>query len=517
MTGPEWTSGYVSDVAYTFGYYTELNPVRARLAFLNSGLAFPEIRTACELGFGQGVSVNIHAAASSVEWHGTDFNPSQAAFARELAAAGGTGARLHDEAFADFSQRQDLPAFDYIGLHGIWSWISDANRAVIADFIRRKLRPGGVLYISYNTLPGWAAFAPMRHLLTQHAEVIGAKGGGTVDRIDGALDFADRLLATNPGFARANPQVAERLKGLRGQDKHYLAHEYFNRDWHPMHFSAMAEWLSPAKVSYACSATPLDLIDALNLFPEQLALLGEVPDPTLRELIRDFMVNQQFRRDYWVKGPRRLTGLAQLEGLQAEKVVLLTPRADVSLKVAGSLGETSMNAELCNPVLDFIADHKPRTLGEISQSLGINPPIGQLVAAILMLISGGHLAGAQDDEAAEKAKPKTDRLNAYIQAKARGGGDIAYLASPVTGGGVMVPRFTQMFLTAKAAGRETPRDLADHVWQLLSAQGQRLVKDNAMLQTPEENLAALTAQAELCEAKTFPALRGLGIGASVPA
>ena len=72
------------------------------------------------------------------------------------------------------------------------------------------------LYISYNTLPGWAAFAPMRHLLTEHAQVIGAEGHGIVSRIDGAIDFADRLLATNPLFARPHPGVGEKLKPIKG-------------------------------------------------------------------------------------------------------------------------------------------------------------------------------------------------------------------------------------------------------------------------------------------------------------
>ena len=169
----DWTSGYVADIGYTYGYYAELNPARVKLALLNAGLAFPDMGTACELGFGQGVSANFHAAASLTSWHGTDFNPSQAGFAQELARMSGSGAQLFDEAFDAFCAR-DLPDFDYIGLHGIWSWISDANRAVIVDFVRRKLKVGGVLYISYNTLPGWGAFAPMRHLLTQHAEVVGA-------------------------------------------------------------------------------------------------------------------------------------------------------------------------------------------------------------------------------------------------------------------------------------------------------------------------------------------------------
>jgi hypothetical protein len=58
----DWTSGYVADIGYTFGYYEELNPGRVRLAFLNQGLVFPEVGAACELGFGQGLSANFHAA-----------------------------------------------------------------------------------------------------------------------------------------------------------------------------------------------------------------------------------------------------------------------------------------------------------------------------------------------------------------------------------------------------------------------------------------------------------------------
>lgn len=143
-----WSAGYVADVGYTFGYYTELNPLRIKLAFLNKGLVFPEVGAACELGFGQGLSATLHAAASVTKWFGTDFNPSQASFAQELAAVSGAGARLYDEAFDEFASRDDLPEFDYIGLHGIWSWISDENRAIVVDFIRRKLKVGGVLYIS---------------------------------------------------------------------------------------------------------------------------------------------------------------------------------------------------------------------------------------------------------------------------------------------------------------------------------------------------------------------------------
>jgi len=508
----DWTSGYIANIGYTYGYYQELNPLRVRLAFLNAGLASPEMGSACELGFGQGMSVNLHAAASVTQWHGTDFNPAQAGFGQELAAVSGAGARLYDEAFADFANRPDLPDFDYIGLHGIWSWISDENRAVIVDFIRRRLKVGGVLYISYNTLPGWAAFAPMRHLMTQHADVIGSEGHGIVSRINGALDFTEKLLDTNPTYARTNPQTAERIKKIKDQNRHYLAHEYFNRDWLPMHFATMAEWLEPAKLSYAGSAHYLDHIDALNLTRDQQVFLNEIPDAMFRESVRDFMVNQQFRRDYWVKGARRLSALEQTEALRAQRVILVTHRQDVSLKATGALGEATMSEAVYNPVLDLLADHKPRTLGQIEQAVkdkGVT--FAQLTQAAMVLTGAGHLAAVQDDALAAKAKKHTDKLNAHLISKARGSSDISYLASPVTGGGVTAGRFQQLFLLGMSQGKKQPADLAVQVWQILSAQGQKIIKEGKVLETAEENLAELTGQAATFAEKQLPILKALQI------
>ncbi|MBS7350279.1 MAG: methyltransferase regulatory domain-containing protein [Comamonas sp.] len=508
----DWTAGYVADIGYTYGYYTELNPLRVRLAFLNAGLVAPDIGAACELGFGQGMSTNLHAAASVVQWCGTDFNPAQAAFAQELARVAGSGAQLFDEAFDQFCGRTDLPEFDYIGLHGIWSWISDENRAVIVDFILRKLKVGGVLYISYNTQPGWAAMVPMRDLLTEHAEVLGADGAGIVNRIDSALNFAEQLLAANPSYARANPQIAERIKKIKEQDRHYVAHEYFNRDWQPMAFAKMAQWLAPAKVQWACSAHYLDAIDAVNLTLEQQALLASIPDAMFEQTTRDFCVNQQFRKDYWVKGARQLTALEQLEQLRAQRVILVQPRADVSLKIVGHLGEATLQEAVYAPILDQLADHKPKTLAQLEQAVqssGIQ--FAQLLQAIMVLSSSGALLAAQDDAITAKAKKHTERLNSHLMGKVRSSNELHYLASPVTAGGVTVPRFEQLFLLAKQQGHKQPQDWAGFVWNVLAAQNQRLVKEGQTLQTAEENLAEINRQAIEFANKRLPILKALQI------
>jgi SAM-dependent methyltransferase len=507
----DWTLGYVADIGYTYGYYLELNPQRAKLAFLNAGLVAPEFGTACELGFGQGLSVNIHAAASVCSWHGTDFNPAQAGFAQELAAVSGANAHLYDEAFDEFAKR-DLPEFDYIGLHGIWSWISDENRAVIVEFIRRKLKVGGVLYISYNTLPGWGTFAPMRHLMTEHAEVIGADGVGIVSRIDGALDFTEKLLATNPLFARANPLVNDKIKQINAQNRHYLAHEYFNRDWHPMHFATMAQWLEPAKLTYACSAHYLDSVEAVNLTPEQQAFLKDIQDPMFKQTVRDFMVNQQFRRDYWVKGARRLTPLEQAQALRDQRFVMTAHRPDVTLKVTGALGEATLTEKVYAPVLDLMADHKTRSLEQIEQAVkdaGIS--FAQLIQTVLVLCGNGTLSSVQDEAAITKAKKHADKLNPHLMLKARSSNDISALASPVTGGGLGVGRFQQLFALAIKLGKKKPEDWAAFVEQTLASLGQKIVKEGKPLDTSEQQLAELTRQAHEFANKQLPILKALQV------
>ena len=508
----DWTAGYTTEVDYTFGYYAELNPLRVALALVYAGFAPPDFHSACELGFGQGVSVNIHAAASVAHWCGNDFNPAHAGFARMLANASGASADLVDQSFEEFCARDDLPSFDYIGLHGIWTWVSDENRRVIVDFVRRKLAVGGVLYLSYNAQPGWAAMVPMRELLAEHAAVMGHPGKGIPRRVDDALDFADRLLATNPIYSNVNPQVGQRLAKVKAQNRNYLAHEYFNRDWLPMSFSAVKRWLAPAKVAYACSAHYFDNVDALNLTADQRALLGEIPDAMFRETVRDYMVNQTFRRDYWIRGARRLNPLEQAELVRAQRVLLVQPRPEIALKVTAGAGEATLQESIYGPLLDALAEAQPRTIRELERAVREREiTFTQLVQAIVVLAGAGHLVMVQDEAVTAQVRQRTDRLNAFLCERARGSADVAFLASPVSGGGVPVNRFEQMFLHAHAQGRPHADEWAQSAWQTLSAQGQKLLREGKPIESAEENLAQLTIDARAFNDKRLPILGALGV------
>src|SRR4051794_16616105 len=97
-----WSEGYFTGVGYTYGYYRETSPVYQRFCLLLRGLAHDVPGTAashCELGFGQGVSVNINAVSNPGRYVATDFNPAHTAHAREMASHAGADLRLLDDSF----------------------------------------------------------------------------------------------------------------------------------------------------------------------------------------------------------------------------------------------------------------------------------------------------------------------------------------------------------------------------------------------------------------------------------
>ncbi|NBU25236.1 MAG: class I SAM-dependent methyltransferase [Gammaproteobacteria bacterium] len=233
--------GYVEEIPYTYGYHPDLDPARMQAALRRAGIEPPEVATACELGYGQGLSLAIHAVAGRARWWGTDLLAAHAANVRALVA--GTAARLEaaDQPFAVFCARDDLPQFDFIGLYGVWSWVSEANRDCIVRFAARRLRPGGVLFVSYNALPGWAPMSPLRELLVAHAAAQ-PSAMPLAARIEAAMAHAGARVLRDAAWVEAHPGLEAEWRTIRHKDVAYLAHEFFNAA--PVHRGSRAR--SPA-------------------------------------------------------------------------------------------------------------------------------------------------------------------------------------------------------------------------------------------------------------------------------
>ncbi len=479
-----WSEGYVSDINYTFGYYSELNPNNAIIPFLMAGLAVPKGITenqknsfACELGFGQGLSLNIHATSSGLKWYGTDFNPSQTNFAQHLSSVSDNNAFIVDQGFNEFCRRDDLPEFDFIGLHGIWSWISDENRAIVVDFIRRKLKVGGILYISYNTLPGWSALSPLRHLLLEHHNSMTSMSNSRQQNVQDSLNFVGDILSQSHQLTQKSPDLLPRVQELKEKDLHYIAHEYLNKDWQPMYFADMKKWLEPAKLTFACSTNYLDDFSDCLYTQEQRQLMESFTDTNFAQTVKDFLLNKQFRKDLWVKGARKLTPYEQSQEWKKLRVLLHTKRENIELSIERNL-KIPLNADIFNPVLDILQDQRIHKVADIVESLKEKLPEGNIFAVLAILAGKDHLVVVQSEEVIEQTRSHCLTFNRYVLQQSRAAEDSAiyFLASPITGGAYHIGFLSRWFLLARFEGIKQNK-WSDFVWDILKSNGRSLLKD----------------------------------------
>lgn len=506
------TEGYYDEQEYTSGYYHELGPAHLRFCALVAGLEAPPVRplTYLELGMGQGVSLVFHAAANEGAFWGVDLHPVHVANAQALADAVGAQVRLAEQSFADFAARDDLPAFDVITLHGVWSWVSEANRRIIVDLIRDRLAPGGLVYLSYNCQPGWASRAPVRHLLKLGRS---ASQATTADEgIEAALAFAEEVAAADGRFFADTRAAASHLASLRKADARYVGHEYLGDHWHVPYFADVAGALSGADLSFASSARLLDRVTALHLQPAGAALLDRQKDPVLKEGVRDYLVSQQFRPDVFARSPRPLSQAEQIARFDAQAFVLICGLDEIDFDLTGAQGQMTLPEDLYRPIALALAgeDFRPRTPGDLLEASGMaGIRRSDVIAALVNLVGMGVVRPAQTF--GPESRARCDAFNRLVLERAVTGPHLKHLASPATGGGILTPRSAQLFLRAWLAGDRSTDAIARSVWAVFQTTNERAARKGETLTTEEANLEVLGEMAERFLDQTIPLYRALAI------
>lgn len=509
-----WADGYFTGSHYTYGYFDYLSPVQQRFALLLNGLECPPSDSPhhCELGFGQGVTLNVHSASNPGCYTGTDFTPDQAVFAAGLAArACNRSLRILDDSFADFHARKDLPQFDSISLHGIWSWVSDDNRRVIADIVRQRLKPGGILYLSYNCLPGWANIQPLQRLMELH-DRFGGAGHKAEQRVDDALGFVRAVLSAQPAYAEAAGETLRKQLDALGGDKAYLAHEYLNRNWTAPYFSDVAQALADIRLEFGATSQILKRLDALHLTAAQRQMLTAIDNPILREQAQDYCINTRFRTDLFVRGAIRLTPEAQRIRLFRQQVVACVPARKISFTVSTHLGTFEPHDDQYAPVREALADDGgcAKTIGDIVEHAGRRGlDETRALRALLTLMGTGQVYACQPEADLDNVRERARRFNRTIAELALEDDHLHVLASPLTGAGISnIGRSERLFLLAIFDGIEDPVDFA---WRSMKSIDASLVRDGQALQGDAQNLAYLREQYAAFQDDLLPVLEALQI------
>src|SRR5438270_12864481 len=186
--------GCAADIPYLRDFKPMLAPAWLDHVALVAGVEPPARRNGfawCDLGCGQGVTAAILAATHpSGIFHGIDAMPAHIDHARGLATAAAIpNLQLHAVDFAAASGLE-LPQFDYIVAHGVYTWVGPEAQSAVRRFIDCRLKPGGLVYLSYNAMPGWARDLPFQGLLREFGRRFPGNDSG---RLAAAAELARTL------------------------------------------------------------------------------------------------------------------------------------------------------------------------------------------------------------------------------------------------------------------------------------------------------------------------------------
>ena len=213
----------------------------------------------------------------------------------------------------DVNESHDhLGTYDYIIAHGFYSWVDEDTKDNFLRLCKEHLAENGILYMSYNTYPGWHKMDSVRALLEfankdidtlNHREKV--RHGKTVASKLGALMLEyDTVKNQQTSFLQSLRQT------LQKQDC-YVGHDHLEPVNTPVYFHQCMDHMAEHGFTYLCDC---DLnLSVPTVYDETLRTQLQVlapHDPLAREQYIDFMLNTAFRKSLFThKGatPKRIT------------------------------------------------------------------------------------------------------------------------------------------------------------------------------------------------------------------
>jgi SAM-dependent methyltransferase len=413
--------GYTTDIPYLRDFKPMLAPAWLDHVALVAGVAPPARKNGfvwCDLGCGQGVTAAILAATHpGGVFHGIDAMPVHIDHARRLASeAMVANVEFHA---ADFvaALDLDLPLFDYIVMHGVYTWVDGANQHALHQLVDRRLKPGGLVYVSYNAMPGWTRDLPFQRILR---ELAASFPGDSSARLSAAAEIVRvlasvRVPALTPSFI-----VRELAERPEDYSPAYLVHEFMPAAWQPLYVTEVRMAMKTIGLVPVGSATLIENFDSLVLGEAARATLAAITDDDLRELIRDFYLDQRFRCDVFARGNRRLEGTERRNRLLASTFALAHPVDRIRYSMTTAAGRWSYDNPATRAIVAVLADG-PSSLAGLSP---IPLSAQDVLENILLLCAAG------DAMPVEPGRAPVEALNRAILRRLGGPDEIRAFALP---------------------------------------------------------------------------------------
>ena len=193
---------------------------------------------------------------------------------------------------------KDFGTFDYIIVHGIWSWVPDVVKDKILEICNVNLSERGVAYVSYNVYPGWHRLGQVREMMlfaTRHDQDM-----DLLPRTEKGISFVHHMNELIKDSKDIVPKLGWKTDSFDSALDHktyYIAHEYLEPINDPVYIMDFIDRSKKHKLVYVAD-TDFQLSAITWMKKERRELIEAMSggDWNTKEQILDFYFDTQFRR-----------------------------------------------------------------------------------------------------------------------------------------------------------------------------------------------------------------------------
>jgi SAM-dependent methyltransferase len=348
------------------------------------GLAPPSVATCRVLEFGCGDGANLLPMAASLpdgQFIGYDLSPRAIAAARQAAAElGFANVTFVTEDLSELPEA--FGDFDYMIAHGVYSWVPARVRDAMFALAGRRLRPNGVMFVSYNVYPGCHVRQAVWEVLHLHIEGV----DGAQARLDRARELAAAL--AEPGITqnKTDALLRDEFKRVAQVTDSALYHDDLAEPNDPVYFREFIAHAGRHGLEFLSEA-PLRVTIPVGVAPSMQRMLTGL-DRLEREQYLDFAQLRRFRQSLLCRA-KSATGFR----LAPERLAAMRIAASTALLRAAADGKplidpgqpdapTGAEAQALRALFEWLIAIAPQTvsLAEIEERL-LWPPMSIGVAS----------------------------------------------------------------------------------------------------------------------------------------
>jgi len=289
----------------------------------------------------------------------------------------------------------DVPPFDYMVAHGLYSWIPQSVREQLWKLFQNLLAPSGLVYLSYNTYPGCYQRRMLREMMLFHVH----QYESPVEKVAQAnafLRFLDGALAHQKNMANDVRKEIDELLHYRRDSS--IFHDDLSPINDPVYFHQMVTTANQNQFQFVSESTYLD--STAIYYPEEIQKqLQQIETNSylIKEQYLDFLKLRRFRSSLFCRSGLKfshtilqesLTG--QFFGSNSEHEGELKWEKESALRiVSANQAYISMNHPLSKAAMHLMMQSFPRywSFAELLSS-----------ASQLLLENGLSTTSPEDDQ-----------------------------------------------------------------------------------------------------------------------